>query len=339
VTEPKRYSLPEYEQHPLGKMLPPMEEGDFWALEADIQKNGLRDAITLYQGKVLDGWHRYRALRDAGGFLQTLSDRPRCEVEPKFEEFKGDDAGATALVLSKNIYRRHLATAEQRLDLIAKLLKAMPEKSDRQIGEMVKADHHKVGKVRKEEEDVGNIPHVKKRTDTNGRKQPATKGKAEANALVWKRNPSTKESDAHTDSGIYSAGKRDEDDYVAMFYPADKVVKGGFGPAVSIGRGASLKEAKTVAQTHYEKGSAPATAAPPTSSPAHATAELTRAEILTADRWWAVQLADNDIENARKIHALFVDEERRTAFIEALGKAIDAITDARAAIERDEVAK
>ena len=37
-----------------------------------------------------------------------------------------------------------------------------------------------------------------------------------------------------------------------------------------------------------------------------------------------MQLADNEIENARKLYALLVDDERRIAVTETLGKAIDA---------------
>ena len=42
-----------------------------------------------------------------------------------------------ALVLSYNVHRRHL-TAEQRRELIAKVLKATPQKSNRKIADMVK---------------------------------------------------------------------------------------------------------------------------------------------------------------------------------------------------------
>ena len=52
-------------------------------------------------------------------------------------------------VISANIHRRHL-TAEQKRELIAKLLKATPEKSDRQIAETVKASPTTVGTVRAE---------------------------------------------------------------------------------------------------------------------------------------------------------------------------------------------
>jgi hypothetical protein len=71
-----------------------------------------------------------------------------------------------------NISRRHL-TAEQKRDLIAKLLKANPEQSNRTIAKQVKADHKTVGSVRTELEGRGEVPHVETRTDSKGRKQPA----------------------------------------------------------------------------------------------------------------------------------------------------------------------
>ena len=56
-------------------------------------------------------------------------------VEPRFREILfGDYAEAAACVISANIHRRHL-TAEQRRELIEKLLKADPGQSDRQIAE------------------------------------------------------------------------------------------------------------------------------------------------------------------------------------------------------------
>ena len=81
-------------------------------------------------------------------------------------------------MISANIHRRHL-TAEQRRDLIAKLIKAQPEKSDRQIGEMIKADHKTVGAVRAEKEATGEISSVEKRIGMDGkaRKRPAKKNR------------------------------------------------------------------------------------------------------------------------------------------------------------------
>ena len=75
-------------------------------------------------------------------------------------------------VLSLNIHRRHL-TAEQKRELIARVLKAKPEASNNQIAKQVKANDKTVAKVRSELEARSEIPNVDTRTDTKGRKQPA----------------------------------------------------------------------------------------------------------------------------------------------------------------------
>ena len=79
-------------------------------------------------------------------------------------------------MLALNVHRRHL-TAEQKREVIAKLIEAQPEKSDRQIAKQVKRDHKTVGAVRAQMEDVGRVPHVETRTDTKGRKQPIKKNR------------------------------------------------------------------------------------------------------------------------------------------------------------------
>jgi len=88
----------------------------------------------------------------------------------------GDLIDPFAYVISANIRRRHL-TADQKRDVIEKLLKATPEKSNRRIAETVKASHNTVQAVRSEMEGRGQIDHVSTRADTKGRKQPASKSK------------------------------------------------------------------------------------------------------------------------------------------------------------------
>jgi hypothetical protein len=80
-------------------------------------------------------------------------------------------------IVSANLHRRHL-TAEQKRDLIDHLLRATPEKSDLQIAKQVKASPHTVGKRRAKLEAAGDVCNVQTRTDTKGRKQPASKQKS-----------------------------------------------------------------------------------------------------------------------------------------------------------------
>jgi hypothetical protein len=51
--------MPDYEQHPLSAIFPKMSEKEFAGLCADIAANGLAHPIVVFEGKILDGWHRY----------------------------------------------------------------------------------------------------------------------------------------------------------------------------------------------------------------------------------------------------------------------------------------
>src|SRR5215831_17959457 len=154
--------------HPLAAIFPLMEGAEFDELVADIKANGQRQWIVTYEGMILDGRNRYRACLAAG-------------VKPGVQ--KGDDCvgDPAAYVVSANIHRRHL-NAEQKRDLIAKLLKAQPQKSDRQIAETVKASPTTVGVVRREIESTvqsGQLPPKRIGADGKARKQPTEKPKAQ----------------------------------------------------------------------------------------------------------------------------------------------------------------
>jgi hypothetical protein len=227
---------------------------------ADIKANGLQEQIMLYEGKILDGRNRYRA---------CLKAKVPEMLGTAFDPFEGNDDDARAYVISKNIRRRHL-TPELKRNLITELLKATPEKTDRQIGKQVGAHHTTVGTIRKAGERRGEISHVEKRTDTKGRSQPATrKGKADkpgANALAWKnprsRGMKTNEDSirAKTSDGYYTVYKTvREGRYSVSYFPTNLQAGGGRFLAQDI---ASLEDAKAVAQADYERGK-PAPAAAP----------------------------------------------------------------------------
>jgi hypothetical protein len=93
-----------------------------------------------------------------------------------FREFTGTEAEARAFVISANLHRRHLS-AQKKRELIALLLKANPERSDRAIAADVHVDHKTVAAVRHEGESSGDFPRFEKRTGADGkeRKQPTLK--------------------------------------------------------------------------------------------------------------------------------------------------------------------
>jgi hypothetical protein len=97
-----------YELHPACDAWPEMAPKDLADLADDIAKNGLRDLITLYEGKLLDGRNRVLACEMAG-----------VDIPPeKIETYDGDP---WLFSLSKNKHRRHMST-----DAIAMVVGAMP---------------------------------------------------------------------------------------------------------------------------------------------------------------------------------------------------------------------
>lgn len=87
-------------QHPLAQQLVPgsMKDEEFEALCDDLKKRGQRMPIVLFEGMILDGFIRYRALNRIG-------------VAPKFETYEGDDP--SGLVISLNVLRRKLGSTQR----------------------------------------------------------------------------------------------------------------------------------------------------------------------------------------------------------------------------------
>jgi hypothetical protein len=151
------------EPHPLALRFRPFTDDEFKGLVDDIRANGQHHSITLLDGQLLDGVHRYKACRKAG-------------IQPRGKPFTGSNPAA--FVCSVNLHRRHLElTAEEKRALIAEVLAESPDLSDRQIGELAKADHKTVAKVRAGKVARGEIPTSPTRTDTTGRRQPSKKSR------------------------------------------------------------------------------------------------------------------------------------------------------------------
>lgn len=84
--------------HPLAELIPGMTDGEFEDLKADIEENGQQEPITLFEGQLLDGRHRYRACRELG-------------IQPSCREYEGDKPAA--FVLSLNVNRRNLTPGQK----------------------------------------------------------------------------------------------------------------------------------------------------------------------------------------------------------------------------------
>jgi hypothetical protein len=181
--------------HPAADLLPPMSPDALRELRSDIKKNGLRLGPVMWRAEegapalLVDGRSRLDATEVEG--LPILDDegKPFCaEIAKRCKYFRGGDP--YDLVLSLNLHRRHL-TAKQKREVIEKVLKAQPQKSNRTIAKQTRADHKTVGVVRRRLQQRGEIPHVSSREDTKGRKQPATRMRvriADPTAAVEKRN-------------------------------------------------------------------------------------------------------------------------------------------------------
>ena len=75
-----------------------MSEQEYAELRADIEANGQHTPIVVYGGQVLDGRHRLRACEELG-------------LMPRTEAYAGREP--LQFVLSMNLHRRHLSTAQK----------------------------------------------------------------------------------------------------------------------------------------------------------------------------------------------------------------------------------
>jgi N6-adenosine-specific RNA methylase IME4 len=85
------------QHHEYASIFPMMSDSELDALAADVKARGLRQRITLYQGKILDGRSRYEACARTG-------------VDPVFATYDGDDP--LGEVLSLNL-RRNLNESQR----------------------------------------------------------------------------------------------------------------------------------------------------------------------------------------------------------------------------------
>lgn len=100
-----------HDPHPAATIFPLMDGVELVALADDIRAHGLLEPIVLADGLVLDGRNRLRACELA-------------DVEPRFEEWAPNGMTPTEWVVSHNLHRRHLTTAQRAalaLDLLPRL--------------------------------------------------------------------------------------------------------------------------------------------------------------------------------------------------------------------------
>jgi ParB-like chromosome segregation protein Spo0J len=86
------------QQHPLSAAFPAMFDDDFKALKDSIESIGVQNPIVLFEGMVLDGWHRYRAAQE------SISQCPAVDLS--------DDVDPKDFVIAQNERRRHLSASQ-----------------------------------------------------------------------------------------------------------------------------------------------------------------------------------------------------------------------------------
>lgn len=100
MTVPPRKSTPSYQRHPLSAVWPDLEPQAREALHESMRTRGYDplEPVVLYEGKVLDGWHRYSMARELGIEVTTVA-------------FDGDDPAGW--VIARHTGRRNLSPRDR----------------------------------------------------------------------------------------------------------------------------------------------------------------------------------------------------------------------------------
>lgn len=94
---------PVYQVSKLALLFPPLPAAELASLGESIQRSGLREAIVLHNGEILDGRNRYEACQAV-------------KVAPHFREFGSlptDGTSPAHFVADKNLHHRHLSVAQR----------------------------------------------------------------------------------------------------------------------------------------------------------------------------------------------------------------------------------
>jgi DNA-binding Lrp family transcriptional regulator len=162
--------------HPAANKLRPATPEEIQNLAGDLKRHGQHERVVL--------------VRIAGGAEQLLDGRTRLDVQEALGKQVVDadgkltvasrtvdlpnDAAALDYVLSLNLHRRHLSLDDRR-KLIKDVLSAAPQKSNRQVAEIIGMSHPAVAVERRKLEATGDVEKFTTSVDTKGRKQPTRK--------------------------------------------------------------------------------------------------------------------------------------------------------------------
>lgn len=112
--------------HPLADLLPRMTASskEYKELMEDIKINGMKIPLLVTKDRktLIDGRHRLYIAHDLGMTLKPSN----------FEVFKGKEEQIPAEIISRNIMRRHIGTADQRAALVLQIRGEQLEKEARE---------------------------------------------------------------------------------------------------------------------------------------------------------------------------------------------------------------
>ena len=100
--EAKPKGVVDMEFHEAAMSFPLLKGKDFEEFVTDIKEHGLQDSIVLLDGKIPDGRNRFRACEALG-------------IAPEYIEYCGKQS-PEEYVDSKNLYRRHLTSAQRAMN-------------------------------------------------------------------------------------------------------------------------------------------------------------------------------------------------------------------------------
>jgi hypothetical protein len=243
----KVHPLPKVKKHSWRKVLPvhpaadvfdPMGKDELRTLAEDIRKRGVKVPVVLWAEdhtkpvQLLDGRNRLDAM-ELEGFYPVKADGTRSDGLQciKWQTVFGQHQGLT-----------DTGTAEQRRDVLVKLVAAQPEKSDRAIAVEAGVHHSAISRARKAGGATGAVAPVQKRVGKDGKacKQPVVaknilsprarkRLQAATVDLANKLNPTTKDLAANGNgadpAGSAEARKRQFDVVDAILSPPSAETK------------------------------------------------------------------------------------------------------------------
>lgn len=118
--------LDDLEVHPSAELLPEMDDSMYQALVGDINANGLRQPIALFNGQIIDGRARYKACQALG-------------ITPMVQEMNLDPSKAPDAIASMNLIRKHW-TDGQRAMLAARITTTALGSNQRQKDAVTQTD-------------------------------------------------------------------------------------------------------------------------------------------------------------------------------------------------------